>query len=338
MNLDPRARITVKGHDLPMEDLIAVSVQDKIEENDEFQFTVYNRNRKYKGAFERAQDIGIYFGYGNSTKKLIRGKTDETLYSGSKNQGEIVTVMGTSIAMEKSQTAQNKTYENMSFLQIAQDVCKKHGLKLEDFTKTAMKEFSSQDQAAELKHFHVTMLAQAGLGFLSDLATEIGLELQVKQEKVIVRAPASETSPPVAVFAWGEPNLISYQVREKTKEIYQKADVYDDDPVNKKTMHESILTDVKDLGSELINVLTTNLPAQDQRDLRIQGESILQRKNREEKTLYLVVVGQNYYRAGACIKIANIEHDGTYYIRPTVTHTYSKNEGYRCQIEASNKR
>ena len=78
------------------------------------------------------------------------------------------------------------------------------------------------------------------------------------------------------------------------------------------------------------------VPSKDEKDCKQKTEAKQKQLNSQEKTLRLTVLGQNYYRAGATIKVINMEHPGVWYAN-TVVHRYSTG-GYTCGIEASNKK
>lgn len=325
--LNPRARITILGKDLPMEDLQSVYIIDKIEENDEFRFVVYNRDRKYKGAFEKAQDIRIDLGYGDSLKMLVKGYTDEVRYTGSKS-GELVHIKGTSIDFAGDvQSPENKTWENTNLKNIHEIIAKKMGLKAIDLTNILRLQDIKFDQIMQLK--------KNKLHFITDLAREYGIEMQVKDDKLIAREPVDKTSPPVAILEWGK-NIISYEVIEKTISVPKRVEVTDYGPRRKETIEKKAETE-PDIIDRIESVCSMNIPVIDSKEA-LQKAIAMQRKlDREEKKINISVPGQNCFRAGCCIEIKNIEHNGIYYIRQ-VTHTYDKAGGYKCQIEASNKK
>jgi hypothetical protein len=329
-DLDPRVRIQVKGKNVDEKDIIGVNVVDKLEENDEFDFAVYNRDRKYKGAFEKAQDIIISFGYGDNLKKLITGYTDEIRYAGS-TQGEIVSVKGTSLKISGAvQTKESKTWENTTLKNMLEDISKKIGLKAEDLTKILTLHSLKIEQTQQIN--------DSPLHFFQRIAKMYGLEVQVKDGKLIVRDPVDKTTPPVTTFSWGpgDISVISYEACEQCKDVYKETQGTDYDPVNKKTITEKIEGETP-VTDKVESILKKYIPSKDPKDLKEKTKATTKTLNRKEKTMDITVPGQNYYRAGAAYKVKNIEHDGQYYIRE-VTHSYSKSQGYICNINGTNKK
>jgi len=269
-----------------------------------------------KGAKLKAEIILTNWN-GSGTKKLPCGvfTIDEVELNGPPDRVSVKAVSAlvtTAIRLEKRTVA----YENTSLMQIANDIVGKHGLQL--FFEGEDVQFKRLDQKNE-----------SDLAFLKRIAEANGFHIKLAEEKLIVyQGKSFDSKPPSLTIKRGETPIKNYRFSSKAFEIYKACEVTYWDAEKKEVLtYRFEPEDTPKVG----HVLKINERVESRAEAEKRAKAELRKKNRNELTAEITLMGNPSLSAGLNIQIEGFGvYDGVYAIEEA---RHEVSQGYTTTIK-----
>lgn len=269
-----------------------------------------------KGAILKASIVSDYSG---SKRQLYCGTfaIDEITASG---PSDIVTLKAVSSLTAKAlkQEKKSRSWENISFSALVDEIAKEHGLAVYYAVDKPM-DFTRVDQKEE-----------SDLGFLNRLARDSDLTLKISDEKIIIfEGKKFEDAPPVFCVARGKTEVGRYSFESKTHDVFRGCSVsyWDADHKEVKT-HVYTPTGAPKVGQ----ILKVNQRVESIGDAMAKAKSMLRNKNKHEVKATFDLMGDTALLAGLTGTVTGWGNFDGKYILEEVLHSQDRSQGYRTNV------
>ena len=269
----------------------------------------------------------INWNYEGDNRTLSCGTftVDEIRFSGAP---DLITVCGNSLDITKELrgVSKDRTWENISLKEIAQEIANKYSMNL----------FYDCDE--EFIYEKVDQIKESDSQLLSRLAGEQGFKIKITSEQLIIFDEKKyEDRETIAVFS--KDNLTNYEIQCDDLDVYDACEItfYDPDlgkqikgryeaPASYfykartgKVYHKNIDTGVVGKTKE-----------EKEKHLKERARKLLRNKNRNETQIRVEKMGDPDYLAGLTAKVSEFgRYDGIYLITSVI---HSLESGYKCSI------
>lgn len=300
--------------------VISVSYTDNFNKSDEIQIELEDSRHLWKSSWypQKGDKIKLYIGYEN--QKLLPCGSFEIDDIEVKGPPDTVTIRGLSGNIKKSIRQSNtRAYENKTLKQIVTEIASIHGYKV----------IGNID---DIKLERITQKQERDIEFLLKLAEKHGYVVKITEDKLVFyKLDELETRDAVLVIK--RTDIIEFEFRDKTYDLYKACQVSYYDPKTKKT----ITYTAQDNNIRKGDILKINCRVENYQQAMEIAQKTLRNKNRMQTEGRIVLTGNPKLVAGNNIEIKGFfVFDGVYQIT-SATHTISKTEGYKTYIEVSKK-
>ena len=285
--------------------------------SDDIKITVEDRKDLWKNSWfpTKGDLLKVYIGYENE-KLLDCGDftIDEIEFAG---PPDTMNLKGLSTSIKESlRQKNNRAYEKKTLEQIATEIANAHGYKL-------IGDFDNN-----IRFNRITQHEESDLFFLKTLAEKYGYIFKVVGENLVFYA-VSSLDQSDAVYEITKQNLIDFNLKTKTRDLYKAAEVYYQDPETKQV----ITFNVKAEGISKGDILKINERCENKEQAIIRGNSALNKKNRGEIEGTLTLVGNPILVGGINIDLSGFGMlDGKYMVDNS-RHIINASEGYKTELE-----
>ncbi|MCG8639141.1 MAG: hypothetical protein MI862_05370 [Desulfobacterales bacterium] len=234
---------------------------------------------------------------------------------------DIMTIKAVSSFTAKALKREKKTraWEKVSLKDVAAKIAARHGLGFY-FGVESLVSYDRLDQREE-----------SDLIFLKRLCDDRDINLKISGEKLILfESRTMEQAPPVFSCTRGKDAVGRFSFSTKAHDVYKAAQVAYWDPDKKEErIHVFTLPGMPVTGETLkINQRVESLA-----DAQAKAQSMLRRKNREETTGTLDVMGDTRLLSGLTGTVSGFGRMDGKYIITEATHTLARTAGYRTSIK-----
>ncbi|CAL7892794.1 Late control protein D [Fusobacterium necrophorum subsp. funduliforme] len=220
---------------------------------------------------------------------------------------EKITIKGLSIPLGNIQDQKNsKHWEKISLKKLGEEIAKKYNLKYLFLAK--------EEKGAEFKSLNQDK--ETDLGFLSKVCEEEGMNLKITFDKLVIfDEEVYENKPIVRVINLEKTEVLSWDIRNKSKEIYDAVLlVFSNSKKGKEEKYFYSITGKKE-KEEGQKILKINRRGSGH-NLEKYAKKALKRANKEEIELTLNIIGELSFSASSCFLLENAGmYNGKYYIK-----------------------
>ena len=284
--------------------------------SDEIEIQLEDREHLWKSSWypQKGDLITLKIGY-EGEKLLPCGsfEIDEIELSG---PPDTVTIKGLATNIKKALRQKNtKAYENKTLKQIAEEIAKKHGYELVGEIK-------------DIKIKRITQKQERDIAFLKRLAEDYGYVFKITDGKLVFYEIEALESQSV-VYVIDRKDMISFNFRDKTYELYRACEVQYHDPKTKKVITHTVNADGVTKG----DILKINERVENKEQAIAKARAHLKAKNKMQTEGRIVVIGNPKLVAGSNIEVTGLYVlNGKYHIE-SAKHTISRTEGYKTELE-----
>lgn len=290
---------------------------------DDLQVSFEDRTGIWKGAWFPSKGAiltaGISCRFGEKDKVLDCGifAVDEVAVSGPPDTVELKAVSSfTAKALKREK--KSRGWPDTFLEAIARQIAGEHGLTL----------FYQTDE--QINYGRIDQRQESDLAFLKRLCDDHDLNLKISGEKLILfESKTMEQTAPVFSIVRGSTALGTFNFTTKTYEIFRGCEVKYWDP-GKKTEH--VHTFVPPDAPQVGQLLKVNQRAENQADAMAKARSMLRKKNRQEITGEMDLMGDPALLAGLTGMIDGFGVFDGKYIISEAAHAQDRNQGYRTSI------
>lgn len=229
---------------------------------------------------------------------------------------DVVHIKGLGTNIKKALRQQNtKAYENKTLRQIATEIAQKHGFKIVGEIK-------------DIKVKRITQKQERDIAFLKRIAEDYGYVFKITDNKLVFYE-IEALKKADTVFVIDRKDMISFNFRDITHELYKACSVSYHDPKTKKL----ITYEVKAEGITKGDVLKLNERCESKEQAILKAKAALAAKNGLQTVGVVTVIGNPKLVAGSNIEITGLYLlNGKYHIVSS-RHTIDRSAGYKTELE-----
>lgn len=330
------------------QDLLSVSYTDNLDQADDIQITVADRDHKWCGAwypettteFRASIVADAWEGGGSQTLNCGTFQVDGMDYEDGPD-GSTANITGTSVPLDTAIRRENHSqgWEDTTYSEIAGEIAARGGLSL-------MYELDDDP-----KLDRIDQRQESDLGFADILAGDHGARTKVFDKKLVIFDEAKyEQRAPVCTFARGDGRLLSIQLKQDTSQTATSATTQYKDPKSGKLVEETFTPSYPpNVGNRLMvnervadlrgdkhrgGTVGGNHVVDDFNDIRADAKGAARKKakaklreaNRNEWTCSISAVGNPGMTSGSTFMISGYGKFDGKYIATKVTHSLTATE------------
>ncbi|MDM7320223.1 MAG: contractile injection system protein, VgrG/Pvc8 family [Fervidobacterium sp.] len=285
-------------------------------ESDEIEIQLEDREHLWKSSWypNKGDVITLRIGYeGEGLLPCGAFEIDEIEFTA---PPDIVILKGLATNIKKSLRQKNtKAYENKTLKQIAEEIAKKHGFEL-------------VGEIENIRIKRITQKQERDLAFLKRLAEEYGYIFKITDNKLVFYKE-SKLLEAGTIFVIDRKDMLSFQFRDKTYELYKACEVSYHDPKTKKLIKHIVNADNVVKG----DILKLNVRCENKQQAIIKAKEALRQKNKMQTEGKIEVIGEPRLVAGSNIEIKGLHiFDGKYHIK-VARHKIDRARGYTTELE-----
>ena len=351
----PTLRISYEGTEITesiRDFIIDASLTDNLEgKADDLSIVIENRDLRWldtrlPGEGDR---VSFQLGYTGPSEDLtpsIQFEVDEPEWTG---QPDMLRLGGVAVPVTASlRELRSVAYEETTLGEIAQQIASRHGLTL-------------VGDVPDITFKRVSQKEQTDLSFLRKLAADYGVVFKVESASRLVffRLESLETAVPTLAIARSpstEANesalttqsqklfyVSDYRIKRKAAGTYKAASIrYQDAESGEFIEYVVDANGVEvpqpedgeegEIASE--SILRIRERVEDTEQARVRAIEALKRANRARGTASLTLAGETILGAGITVLLTGWKRLDGKYLLEKVVHRLSRNQGYRCSVEA----
>jgi phage protein D len=316
----PMWRLVYQGTDITGDiapEVVSVTYTDHEHgKSDEIEVTIEDRTGKWKDTWypTKGDTIDLWVGYRlGPVMPCGTFRLDEPEFSGPPDQ---VSLRGLAASItDDLRTKKSRAYEAQTLGGIAGTIAGEHGL-------------SVVGDIVDVTFQRVTQDNETDLAFLKRLAEDYGHSFTVRGGQLIfAQTDALRSAGPV--IALGRGDLMSYSLRDKTRETYKACEVSYQDPVTKELITHTVHAE----GVESGDTLKRQIRVENAAHAATRARAMLDEQNRSELAGSLKVSGEPLLVAGVNVALTGLGRlSGTYHVVRS-THTVARSGGYTTAVE-----
>lgn len=328
------------------EHLLSLTYTDKVEgETDEMELTLEDKDGLWQNEWYPGKGDTIEVNIIDDDKTLPCGvfTVDEIKLSGSKSDGDVITISNVAASItKKMRTKRNTAHENKTLRQLAQAVADRHGLTI-------------QGTIPDVTFGRITQHRKSDLAFLSGIAYQYGIVFNVRG-KILIFHKQTDLEKKEHSVSIDKTEVESFGFIDKTDDTYESANIQFHNPatgdlIKKKVTIGSIggsanPSAVIAAGAGLVedsDLATDDVPSGDEQEkydkveneqqAEIQASSSLRRKNTRIKTTSISCPGNMLLVSGNNVELTGFgKMSGIYHITEA-KHKVSKSDNYKTSFE-----
>lgn len=212
-------------------------------------------------------------------------------------------------------TENTVAYEGQTLRQVAETVAKRHGLQV-------------VGTIDDIRLERITQLKERDLAFLKKQAEDYGHVFSVRGTQLVFHRVADLEAADAGVTL-DRSDLTRISIRDKTRQVYGKAEVRYHNPVTRELLAHEIAAAKPATGDTLKLTVRAENPAQ----AEAKAKAALSQANRSEAKGTLEMIGEPRLVGGANLNLTGCgRFDGKWAIERS-THTIDRGKGYTTSIE-----
>lgn len=326
--ITPRFRLLYDGTDISADisaNLISATYTDKVEfASDELEITVEDTEDLWKDAWfpEKGAKLTFDYGYDNNLVSAGEFEIDEIELSG---PPDVVTIKALATGITKpTRTEISYAHENITLRKIAETIAGRVGLTVE-----------GEIDDIEIKR--VTQNRETDLSFLKRVSDEYGYLFSIRGTKLIFTKRA-DIEKSASVTAIDRTDISEWNIRDKTADTYQAAEVKYNDPATKElTVYR---TESTDLGTDISyadiikpDTLQIRKKVENGQQAKAIAEAALQAANSVMVEGSVGLFGNPILVAGSNFDLTGLRKlSGKYHIRES-RHSFDRGGGYKTTLD-----
>lgn len=284
--------------------------------SDEIEIQLEDREHLWKSSWYPAKGDLITLKIGYEGEKLLPCGSFEIDEIELSAPPDIVSLKGLGTNIKKALRQENtRAYENKTLRQIAEEIAKKHGFELVGEIK-------------DIKVKRITQKQERDLAFLKRIAEDYGYVFKIADNKLVFYEIETLESAGV-VFVIDRKDMISYDLRDKTHELYKACTVSYHDPKSKKLITHTVQAE----GVVKGDILKLTERCENKEQAIAKAKAALAKKNSFQQEGRIVVIGNPKLVAGSNIEVTGLYTlNGKYHIVSS-KHTIDRTAGYKTELE-----
>ncbi|MGK7876559.1 MAG: phage late control D family protein [Xenococcaceae cyanobacterium] len=318
-------RVNIQGRQLS--EAIAVLIDEDLTAPNMFEIALATWNEQKQewvdsDRLELGDEVEIFLGYRNSTKKLIIGEITGLEPEFARGEVPRLTIRGYDYSHRLLRGNKTRTFTQKKDSDIAREIARAYGL-------------SYRGHNTGITLDYVLQHNQTDWEFLGDRAQRIGYEVSVK-EKTLYFQPPQSTEQPTLTLSQSK-DLLSFSCRLTSLTQVGQVEVSGWNPKEKKSFVERARSSDRDSGPQAsdrgFGYKTTDRLLRPVAN-RAQARQIAKGQFDEMALCYIsgegTCIGRTDLHAGMTVNIEGVgkRFSGVYYLT-TVTHSYYPHRGYR---------
>ena len=321
----PQFRVNIQGK--PLSEAIAVSINEDLTAPNMFAIELATWNEQKQewedsDRLELGDEVEIFLGYRNNTKKLIVGEITGLEPEFARGEIPRLTIRGYDYSHRLLRGNKTRTFTQKKDSNIVAEIARSHGL-------------SYKGENTGITLDYVLQHNQTDWEFLRDRAHRIGYELFVKEKTLYFQPPQSTEKPTLTLSQ--RDDILSFCCRLTSLTQVGQIEVSGWNPNEKQSFVERAKSSDLDSGprasDRAFREKTTGRLLSPVAN-RAQARQIAKGQFDEMALCYITgegtCLGRTDLRAGMTVNIQGVgkRFNGVYYLT-TVTHTYYPRRGYR---------
>lgn len=296
--------------------VISVTYTDNFNKSDEIQIELEDSQHLWKSKWypQKGDKIKLLIGY--EGEKLLPCGSFEIDEVELRGPPDTVTIKALSANIKKTTRQINtKAYENTTLRQIVKQIAATHGYKV-------------VGNIEDIRIERITQKQEKDMEFLLKLAERYGYIVKITDDQLVFYK-IDELEKRDTVYVVKRTDIIDFEFRDKTYELYKACQISYFDPKTKRTVTYT----VSDSSITKGDTLKINERVENKQQAILKAQQMLKNKNRMQTEGKITLTGNPKLVAGNNIQLEGFYiFDGVYQIT-TATHTISKHEGYKTYIE-----
>lgn len=322
----PRCEITYNGKAITADlqpFLLSVSYTDHLEgESDEIELQLMDSLARWRTVWYPGLGDSLTLALGYAGEALLTCGTFELDQVEFTAPPDVVTLRALSAGVTKAtRTRRSAGYEQTTLRAIAEEVARRHGLRLVGEPPAV-----SLDRATQLK--------ETDLAFLNRLAAEFGASFKMNGEQLVFTALA-ERRASMPVLTLVPEQVTSWRFTDKIRDVYQTAKVRYHDPKTRRLVTaETTAIGPTTAGRRTSeDTLEVTARAPDQRTAQAQADAAIAKKNLDKLTGNITLPGEVNLVGGLTLTLADWGKLSGQWLIQSARHTLDRSSGLVTELE-----
>ncbi len=284
--------------------------------SDEIDIQIEDRDHLWKSSWYPAKGDVLKLKIGYESEGLLPCGSFEIDEIEMSSPPDTVSLKGLGTNIKKALRQENTTaYENKTLKAIAEEIAGKHG-------------FTLVGEVKDIRVKRITQKQERDLSFLKRIAEEYGYVFKIADNKLVFYEIGKLESAS-AVYAVDRKDLLSFNLRDKTHNIYKACLISYHDPKKKGLITHTVSAD----GIVKGDILKLNDRCENKEQAIVKATAALKAKNGGQIEGSLTVIGNPKLVAGSNITLTGLYTlNGIYHIL-TSKHVIERLSGYRTELE-----